>query len=225
MVKALNKKWSDFLFTLSVRFMCGAVLGALVGFLLCVPAGRGTRGGSILLMLVGDGSHPHRVYLWFIGWALGGGLIAMLTTPKWQRPWYKRTPINLDQGFNESPDSLVITDDYIFSNEPHKSVHIQITNQSGRVHNYSSVDEVPQEYRKTIDSIGKKATPENGAVHSTTEISESGDAVITRTSHHTSSTQYRFVDESGVEHAYNSLAEMPPELRDAVIVAKKESSN
>lgn len=220
----MNKKQSDFLFTLAVRFICGAVLGALVGFLLCMPAGRGSRGGSILLLLVGDGTHPHRVYLWFIGWAIGGGIIGMLTTPKWQTPWYKRTPINLDQGFNSPPESLVVSDDFVHSNDSHKSVHIEITDESGRVHNYSSIDEVPLEYRKAIDSIGKQATSEDAKDHSTTEISESGDAVVVRTSHFRSSTQYKFKDESGVEHVYHSLEEMPPELRDAVIAAKKESS-
>ena len=216
-------KWQDFLFTLAVRAICGVVMGMFVGFLLCAPVGRRGAKRPLVVWLFGDEANPNKPYYWFGGFGLIGAAIAMLTTPKWQTPWYKRTPINLAQGFNLPPDSLVVSDASIYSNDSQDKVHIQITDEFGHVHNYSSIDEVPQEYRKAIDSIGEKATSEDGKDHSTTEISQSGEAVITRTVEHRSSTQYKFMDESGVERVYHSLEEMSPELRDAVIAAKKES--
>ena len=216
-------KWQDFLFTLAVRAICGVAMGMFVGFLLCAPVGRRGAKRPLVVWLFGDAANPNKPYYWFSGFGLIGAAIAMLTTPKWQTPWYKRTPINLAEGFGQAPDSLVVSDSSIYSIDSPERVHIQITDESGQVHDYSSVDELPQEYKKAIDAIAKKPSSQDGIDHSTTEVSQSGDAVITRTVEYRSATQYKFKDESGREHIYHSLEEMPPELRAAVIAAKQES--
>lgn len=216
-------KWQDFLFTLAVRAICGVVMGMFVGFLLCAPVGRRGAKRPLVVWLFGDAANPNKPYYWFSGFGLIGAAIAMLTTPRWQTPWYKRTPINLADGFSQPPDTMVVSDASIYSSDAPERVHIQITDESGQVHNYSSMDELPQEYRKAIESIEKKPSSKDGIDHSTTEVSQSGDIVMARTVEHRSSTQYKFKDESGREHLYHSLEEMPPELRDAVIAAKKEA--
>lgn len=217
-------KWQDFLFTLAVRAICGVAMGMFVGFLLCAPVGRRGAKRPLVVWLFGDAANPNKPYYWFSGFGLIGAAIAMITTPKWQTPWYKRTPINLAEGFSQSPDSLVVTDAAICSSDSQERVHIHITDEFGQVHNYSSMNELPQEYRKAIDAIGKQPSADDSMNRSSTEVSQSGDAVITRTLEHRSSTQYIFRDESGREHIYHSLEEMPPELRAAVIAAKQESN-
>jgi hypothetical protein len=74
-----SSKWPDFLFTITVRFVCGINLGCLACFLF---AWKGilrsfscdnARGPLILMILFG----------------LVDGIIAVFTVPHWQRPWYK----------------------------------------------------------------------------------------------------------------------------------------
>lgn len=216
-------KWPDFLFTLVVRATCGVVMGLFVGFLLCAPVGRKGAKRPLVVWLFGDAANPNKPYYWFGGFGLIGAAVAMLTTPKWQTPWYKRTPIKLAEGFSRSPDSLVVSDATIYSSDGQERVHIQVTDEFGQVHNYASVDELPLEYRAAIDAIRKQPPSKADPNHSTTEVSQSGDAVVTRTVEHRSSTQYKFKDESGRDYCYHSLEDMPPELRAAVIAAKNES--
>lgn len=97
----MRAKWADFLFTLAVRFIVGAVLGALASILICAPVGRkysqhmGTN--QLLLWVTGDAAHPHRFLYWVLAWSLGGAIIAMFTIPYWQTPWYKRERLKFDQ--------------------------------------------------------------------------------------------------------------------------------
>jgi hypothetical protein len=92
----MRAKWADFLFTLAVRFIGGAVLGLLPGFLILCP---GRRSGShpLIVWVAGDEAHPHRFLYWFICWAVAGGIIGMFTTPYWQTPWYKYERLQFDK--------------------------------------------------------------------------------------------------------------------------------
>ena len=92
----MRPKWADFLFTLAVRFICGAVMGAAASFLVCVPPRHGGR-NSLLLWVVGDENHPHRFAYWVGICSLLGGIIGMLTTPRWQTPWYKYERLQFDE--------------------------------------------------------------------------------------------------------------------------------
>ena len=74
-----NSRWADFLFTVVVRFICGVALGclALMFFnwkgVLRAFAHDDTRGPLVLLVVAG----------------LVGGIVAVVTVPHWQTPWYK----------------------------------------------------------------------------------------------------------------------------------------
>jgi len=78
-----KSKWPDFLFTLAVRLFCGVFLGGL----LCVLIGY--RG------ILSSFAHNHirAAGVWLGLWALAGGLVAVLTTPRWQTPWYKESAV------------------------------------------------------------------------------------------------------------------------------------
>ena len=74
-----KSKWLDFIFTVVVRLICGIILGCLAGLIaisrykLWAILGDNTRGPLIVVAL----------------FALGGGIVAVFTTPYWQTPWYK----------------------------------------------------------------------------------------------------------------------------------------
>jgi hypothetical protein len=216
-------EWRDFLFTLAVRGVCGALMGMLVGFLLCAPVGRAGARRPLLVWIFGDESNPNKPYYWFGAWGLIGAAIAMLTTPKWQTPWHERTPINLVRWSNLPPESLDVSDVTTNPGASKKRVAIQIADESGVVRSYSSMDELPPDYREEFDAMEKSASQQGGQDHSISETSQAGDSMVSRTVQRRSFTQYRFMDESGVERVCDSLEEMPPELRDAVIAAKKGS--
>lgn len=74
-------RWSNFLFTIAVRGSVGAFLGCLVCLLF---AYRG-----ILSAFSHNKTHAPLVVLGVSG--IVGGVVASLTTPRWQRPWYKGT--------------------------------------------------------------------------------------------------------------------------------------
>jgi hypothetical protein len=72
-------KWPDFLFTIAVRLICGAVLGCLACFLffwrgILRSFSHDHIQGPLLLLLLCGGV---------------GSLIAVFTIPYWQTPWYK----------------------------------------------------------------------------------------------------------------------------------------
>ena len=74
-----KSKWPDFLFTIAVRLIGGIFLGCLVCVIflyrgiLRAFSHNNTRVPLVILALCG----------------LVGGIIAVFTTPYWQRPWYK----------------------------------------------------------------------------------------------------------------------------------------
>ena len=72
-------RWPDFLFTVAVRFVSGVVLGGLA----CVVV---AYRGMLHAFSLDDVSGP---LFWLAVCGLGGGLVATLTTPHWQAPWYK----------------------------------------------------------------------------------------------------------------------------------------
>ncbi len=89
-----KSKWPDFLFTLAVRLGCGAVLGCL----LCVLLGyRGILGSF-------SRNHIRTVEIWVSLWGIGGAVIAALTTPRWQTPWYRG--IASPRAWNRIPPGL-----------------------------------------------------------------------------------------------------------------------
>lgn len=89
----MKGKWSDYIFTVVVRFICGAIIGLLIGLILAFFGGRRGRLGvgrahSTLVDLVEKGEY-RTLFLWFGLAGFLGGLIAVFTIPRWQTPWYK----------------------------------------------------------------------------------------------------------------------------------------
>jgi hypothetical protein len=72
--------WLDFLFTIVLRLISGAILGTL--FLVFF------RWKGILQSFSRDDLHGPLVSLLLSGAV--GGVIDMLTVPYWQLPWYRR---------------------------------------------------------------------------------------------------------------------------------------
>lgn len=95
-MKTTRTKWGDFLFTLVVRLIAGAVLGALASLLVCVPVRRASR-HSLLVWVTGDADHPHRFAYWILAWAIGGSIIGVFTIPYWQTPWYQYERLKFDK--------------------------------------------------------------------------------------------------------------------------------
>jgi hypothetical protein len=86
----LKSKWPDFLFTVAVRFVSGAVVGVLVSLPVIFFAGSRGRGRqkSLLVELTQAGNH-RLIIGWFVVWGVLGGVIAALRTPVWETPWYE----------------------------------------------------------------------------------------------------------------------------------------
>jgi hypothetical protein len=74
-----QSKWPDFIFTIAVRFVCGVVLGCLVCVLLLWKG----------ILRSFSRNHTHEPLVIMVICGLVGGMIAVLTVPQWQRPWYK----------------------------------------------------------------------------------------------------------------------------------------
>lgn len=90
-VRSMKGKWSDFLVTLAVRFLLGAIAGLLLSIPVTFFAGaRGPGRRRSLLVEWVQAEQYQWLALWFCAWGLGGGLLAAFTIPKWQTPWYKR---------------------------------------------------------------------------------------------------------------------------------------
>jgi hypothetical protein len=188
-----QNKWPDFLFTITVRFIFGILLGGLAGFLF--------SWSGILHAFSHDNTHVPLIWLGLCG--LVGGIVAVFTVPRWQTPWYRR-----DSG----PESNVFR----------KSVTIKTVGEDGEEHEYSSIEEVPPEIRSEIEAIEKEAAQERGSELSVTETSQAGNAITSKTIHRKSISVYKIIDDSGVERTYHSLEEMPPEIRAAIAEAGEE---
>ncbi len=89
----MHVKWSDYVFAVFVRSICGAVIGLLVGLVLVFFGGsvrrsHVTRSHSPLVDLVQQGRYG-TLLVWFAASALVGAIVAVANIPRWQRPWYK----------------------------------------------------------------------------------------------------------------------------------------
>jgi len=88
----MHIKWSDYLSTAIMR----AVFGAIIGIVISVPliffgGSMGRHYGGKRSLLVGwiqDGNYRALLF-WFGAWGIGGAIIAVVTIPRWQTPWYK----------------------------------------------------------------------------------------------------------------------------------------
>jgi hypothetical protein len=145
-----KSKWPDFLFTITVRFVCGIVLGGLVSLIF---SWRG-----ILRSFSHNNTHGPLIWLGLCG--LGGGIAAAFTVPRWQTPWYRRDSEALTPW--SALASLSRDEAKPGSNVVKKSVTIRTVGEDGEQHEYSSMEEVPPEIRSEIEALEKEAVDEKG---------------------------------------------------------------
>lgn len=208
----MNKsKWPDFLFTITVRFVCGLVLGGLACSFFTWK--------SILRAFSHD--HIYGPLIWLGLCGLTGGILAVFTVPRWQTPWYERQSGTLNLG--EELASLSRDGVKLGSNIVGKSVTIKTVGENGEQHEYASMEEVPPEVRSEIEALEKEAAQERGKELSVTETSQTGNAFTSKTIKRKEISVYKIIDESGVERTYHSLEEMPPDIRAAVEEAETEA--
>ncbi len=206
-----TSKWPDFLFTLAVRFLCGVVLGGLACTLF---SWRG-----ILRAFSHDNAYGPLVWLGLCG--LAGGLVAVLTVPRWQTPWYKRDPEEsgiLERLGPQGPGSFKPGVSFV-----KKSIAIKTVGEDGEQHEYSSMAKVPPEIQAEIETLEREAAQAKGKELSITETSQTGNAFTSTTILRKDISVYKIVDESGVERIYHSLEEMPSEVRAAIVAAEEKS--
>ena len=81
-----QSKWPDYLFTVTVRFICGVIFGGVVCLIFSYRR------------ILSSFSHENTKgpLIWLALCALIGGIAAVWTTPDWQTPWYKRPKIGGD---------------------------------------------------------------------------------------------------------------------------------
>jgi hypothetical protein len=75
----MNNRWSDFLFAIGVRLVCGVILGGLAGMVL----------GWKFILRREARNDLKSIALWLCAWTVGGAIVAVCRIPHWQRPWYK----------------------------------------------------------------------------------------------------------------------------------------
>jgi len=205
-----KSKWPGFLFAISVRFVCGIVLGGLASFVF------GWKG--ILRAFSHDDTGGPLIWLGLCG--LTGGIVAVFTVPHWQTPWYRRD----SEGLNlwEEGASLSQNKTRPVSTVVRKSVRIKTVDEGGQVHEYSSMEEAPPEMRSQIEAVEKEAAQEIGKELAVTETPQTADAITSTIIRQKNISVYKIVDESGAERVYHSLEEMPPEVRAAVAEAEQK---
>jgi len=76
----VTKRWSDFLFAVVVRLICGLILGTLGGLIV----------GWRAILRWEAREKTAAIVFWFLAWAVGGAITAVLRIPRWQTPWYTR---------------------------------------------------------------------------------------------------------------------------------------
>jgi hypothetical protein len=206
-----TSRWPDFLFTISVRFICGSILGGLAFFLF------GWRG--ILRVLTHN--HIHGPLIWLGLCGLAGGIVAVFTVPRWQTPWYQRDSKVLDL-IQEEMEPLSQEKPRPGSDVVKTSISIKAVGKDGVPHEYSSMEEAPPELRSEIEALQKEAAQEKGNEVSVTETSLTGNAITSKIIQSKKVSVYKIVDDSGVERIYHSLDEMPAEIRAAFAEAEKK---
>src|SRR5438270_1758509 len=160
-----QNKWPDFLFTITVRLICGIVLGGLASFLFAWT--------GVLRTL--SHNNTHRSLIWLGLWGLAGAIIAVCTIPRWQTPWYKRDSGALD--LMAELKSLGQDGDKPTSKSVSQVVTIKTVGEYGQAHEYSSLEEVPPEIRSEIEALEKEAAQGKGRESSVKEISRTGGAI------------------------------------------------
>jgi hypothetical protein len=75
----MKSKWPEFLLTIGLRLISGAIVGSLAGLLL----------GYKLILRSFARDNVRLVALWLGLWGLGGAIIWACRVPYWQTPWYK----------------------------------------------------------------------------------------------------------------------------------------
>jgi hypothetical protein len=88
----------------------------------------------------------------------------MLTTPRWQTPWYRRDAGELNLW--AEADTLSQDHEQSGSSIVKKSVSITTANVDGEHREYSSMEEVPTEIRSEIEAFQKEAIQGKGDVMS-----------------------------------------------------------
>ena len=166
-----------------------------------------------------DNTHVPLIWLGLCG--LVGGIVGVLTVPRWQTPWYRRDAGALN--LRAELESLNQEGARLGSNIVKNSVTIKTVGEDGEQCEYSSMEEVPPEIRSEIEALEKKAAQETGNELSVTETSPAGNA-ITSITHRKSISVYKIIDDSGVERTYHSLEEMPPEIRAAIAGMENRST-
>ena len=87
-------KWSDYLSTVIIRAISGFVIGLIVSvpviFFGGSPRFHFGRARSPLVDWIQDKNY-WALAIWFAAWAVGGAVIAVVTIPRWQTPWYRGT--------------------------------------------------------------------------------------------------------------------------------------
>jgi hypothetical protein len=213
----MRGKWPDFLFTLGIRFFCGAVLGVLASFLIfliCVPRGHRAARPPLVLWVFNDEAHAHRPYYWFGAWSLLGGIVAAFTIPRWQTPWYKRDSPNLRPEWAPLDQDGLGADSHVAFID--KSVNITMVGEDGERHEYHSMEELPAEIRSEIEALEAEAMDAKGNELSVTDTQQTENTFTIKSVRRKNVSLYRVIDESGVERTYHSLDEMPPEIRAAI---------
>ena len=207
-----SSKWPDFLFTITVRFVCGIVLGGLACFFFSWKG------------ILGAFSHndTHWPLLWLGFCGLAGGIVAVFTVPRWQTPWNRRDSVALNPWAESA--SLSQAGAKRGSNVVEESVTIETVGEDGERHEYSSMEEVPPEIRSEMEALEKEAAQERGKESSVIETSQTGNAITSRIIRRANISVYKIIDDSGVERTYHSLEEMPPEIRAAIAEAEKKSN-
>src|SRR5579859_2022297 len=96
-----------------------------------------------------------------------------------------------------------------------QTVTIKTTDEQGQQHEYHSLDDVPPEVRAEIEKLQSKPWKE-------TFRSTSPDGSTLETLSQKTLSTFKITDEAGNERIYNSLDELPPEIRAALDEADKE---
>jgi membrane peptidoglycan carboxypeptidase len=208
-----QNKWPDFLFTLTVRFVFGIVLGGLACSLFSWKG----------ILRAFSHNNTHWPLIWMGLWGSVGGVIAVFTVPRWQTPWYKRDSRALD--LRAELASLSHDGTESGSIIVNKSVTIKTVGEDGEQREYSSMEAVPPEIRSEIEALENAAAQERGNELSVTETSQTGDVIKSTIIHRKQVSVYKIIDDSGVERTYHSLEEMPPEIRAAIEEAEDKSKS
>src|SRR5215472_7551482 len=158
--------WPDFLFALAVRFVCGVVMGGLACILL---TGRG-------MLWAFSRNHTHAPILWLVLCAFAGGLIAIVTVPRWQKPWHKRDldELSLLRGLHTQPPERTRFGSAVAK----KSLTIRTVDAEGKEHQYSSTEQMPPEVRSELEKLEKEAAQQKGNEISITENFQKGNTII-----------------------------------------------